>query len=249
MLLTFILATVFATAVLSGVLGMAGGMILMAILVSTLSVAGAMIVHGVVQAVSNGSRAWFLRHHIQWRILPAYTLGAAAALAGFTALSLVPNAGVVLILVGAFPFAARWNARLSGLDVTRPATTLACGFTVTAAQLLAGASGPLLDAFYLNTPLSPPAGGRLQSHHPNPRPLGQAVLLRPHHRGGRGTARLVLRPSGHAGGGRRKIRGGAAPSLERRALPHGQRPGDPGHCGGVRGPRRVRTGGGLGLYD
>ncbi|MDE0270583.1 MAG: sulfite exporter TauE/SafE family protein, partial [Gammaproteobacteria bacterium] len=27
-------------------------------------------------------------------------------------------------------------------------------FTVTAAQLLAGASGPLLDAFYLNTPLS-----------------------------------------------------------------------------------------------
>ena len=154
MLLTFILATVFATAVLSGVLGMAGGMILMAILVSTLSVAGAMIVHGVVQAVSNGSRAWFLRHHIQWRILPAYTLGAAAALAGFAALSLMPNAGVVLILVGAFPFAARWNARLSGLDVTQPATTLACGFTVTAAQLLAGASGPLLDAFYLNTPLS-----------------------------------------------------------------------------------------------
>ena len=154
MLLTFILAAVFATAVLSGVLGMAGGMILMAILVSTLSVAGAMIVHGVVQAVSNGSRAWFLRRHIQWRILPVYTLGAAAALGGFAALSLVPNAGVVLILVGAFPFAARWNARLSGLDVTRPATTLTCGFTVTVAQLLAGASGPLLDAFYLTTPLS-----------------------------------------------------------------------------------------------
>ena len=57
MLLTIILATVFATAVLSGVLGMAGGMILMAILVSTLSVAGAMIVHGVVQAVSKLSAA------------------------------------------------------------------------------------------------------------------------------------------------------------------------------------------------
>jgi uncharacterized membrane protein YfcA len=54
-----LLVSVLLTSILSGILGMAGGMILMAILVSTVSVATAMMIHGVVQATSNGSRAWF----------------------------------------------------------------------------------------------------------------------------------------------------------------------------------------------
>ena len=149
-----LLTSVFVTSVLSGILGMAGGMILMAILASTISVAGAMMLHGAVQATSNGSRAWFLRAHIQWRILPAYLLGAGTALAGFMALALVPDAGVVLILVGVFPFLARVAPRLKGLNVNHPPTAYVCGVVVTAAQLLAGASGPLLDVFYLRSPLN-----------------------------------------------------------------------------------------------
>lgn len=148
------LASVLATSVLSGVLGMAGGMILMAILVSTVSVAAAMMIHGAVQATSNGSRAWFLRSHIQWRILPGYLVGAAMALAGFMALTLVPDAGVVLILVGIFPWLARITTRLGGLDINHMPTAFACGAVVTSAQLIAGVSGPLLDVFYLNSTLN-----------------------------------------------------------------------------------------------
>ena len=143
-----------ATSILSGILGMAGGMILMAILVGTLGVASAMVLHGAVQATSNGSRAWFLRKHIRWQILPGYSIGAIASVGLFTLLAFVPHAGVVLILVGLFPWLARFSKSLSGLDVTRPMTALACGFVVTAAQLLAGASGPLLDVFYLRSPLT-----------------------------------------------------------------------------------------------
>lgn len=149
-----LLVSVLVTSVLSGILGMAGGMILMAILVSTVSVATAMMIHGVVQATSNGSRAWFLRSHIQWRILPAYLVGASAALAGFMAFTLVPDPGVVLILVGVFPWLARIVPNLRGLDINRPSTTFACGVIVTSAQLIAGASGPLLDVFYLNSSLN-----------------------------------------------------------------------------------------------
>ncbi|MCZ6712030.1 MAG: sulfite exporter TauE/SafE family protein [Gammaproteobacteria bacterium] len=149
-----LLVSVLATSVLSGILGMAGGMILMAILVSTVSVATAMMIHGVIQATSNGSRAWFLRSHIQWRILPAYLVGASAALAGFMAFILVPDPGVVLILVGVFPWLARIVPNLRGLDINRPSTTFACGVIVTSAQLIAGASGPLLDVFYLNSSLN-----------------------------------------------------------------------------------------------
>ncbi|MEM7097121.1 MAG: TSUP family transporter [Pseudomonadota bacterium] len=154
MLYGFITLTVFLTAVMSGVLGMAGGMVLMAALVLTMNVANAMILHGFVQATSNGSRAWFLREHILWSILPLYLVGAAIAVGGFTLLAIVPDASVVLILVGAFPWAARWVKRLQGLDITKPMTTVACGISVTAAQLLAGASGPLLDTFYLKSPLT-----------------------------------------------------------------------------------------------
>jgi len=149
-----IVTAVFATSILSGILGMAGGMILMAILVSTATVANAMMLHGAVQATSNGSRAWFLRRYIQWRLMPAYVVGAALSVAMFTLLALVPDAGVVLILVGTFPWLARVSKRLRGLDVTDPLTTVTCGFVVTSAQLLAGASGPLLDVFYLNSPLN-----------------------------------------------------------------------------------------------
>lgn len=149
-----ILLSVFATSILSGVLGMAGGMILMAVLVSAVSVASAMMIHGAVQATANGSRAWFLRKNIQWSILLPYLLGAGTALALFTALALVPDANLILILVGSFPFLARLVPHLRGLDVTRPPVAISCGLIVTAAQLLAGVSGPLLDVFYLNSRLN-----------------------------------------------------------------------------------------------
>ena len=149
-----IIVSVLATSILSGILGMAGGMILMAILVAAIGVAGAMVLHGAVQATSNGSRAWFLREHIRWHILPVYAVGALLSVGLFTLLAFVPHAGVVLILVGLFPWLARFSKSLQGLDITRPLTALVCGFVVTAAQLLAGASGPLLDVFYLRSPLT-----------------------------------------------------------------------------------------------
>jgi uncharacterized membrane protein YfcA len=154
MIQAIILLSVFATSILSGVLGMAGGMILMAVLVSTVAVASAMMIHGAVQATANGSRAWFLRNSIQWHILPPYLFGAAIALAGFAALTLVPDANLILVVVGSFPFLARLVPHLRGLDVTRPLVAVSCGGVVTSAQLLAGVSGPLLDVFYLNAQLN-----------------------------------------------------------------------------------------------
>ncbi len=148
-----IVIAVVLTSMLSGVLGMAGGIILMALLVSLKSVAAAMIIHGVVQGTANGSRAFLLRKHIVLRILPPYLVGAAIAFGVFAVLMVMPNAEWVLIAIGALPWIALIVPKLNGLDVTRPATATVCGTLVTAAQLFAGASGPLLDFFYLHTPL------------------------------------------------------------------------------------------------
>ena len=150
---TVILLTVLGTAILSGVLGMAGGLVLMGVLVLLLPVSAAMIVHGAVQAASNGARFLFLREHVQWRIVPPYAAGGALVVAAFAAVTLVPEPGVVLMLIGAFPWLARATPHFSRLDIRRPATAFTCGAVVTAAQLLAGASGPLLDAVYLHASL------------------------------------------------------------------------------------------------
>ncbi len=56
-------------------------------------------------------------------------------------------------MIGSFPWLARILPALRGLNVETPGTAFACGIVVTAAQLAAGASGPLLDVFYRNTKL------------------------------------------------------------------------------------------------
>lgn len=154
MLAAAILFSAFATAVLSAVLGMAGGLVLMGALVWLLPVASAMVLHGAVQAASNGARWLFLRQHTRWRIMPPYLAGTALAAAAFAALSFVPAPSVVLMLIGAFPWLARVAPKRARLDVCKPFTGFCCGLGVTAAQLLAGASGPLLDAFYLRASLN-----------------------------------------------------------------------------------------------
>ena len=53
-------------AVISGLFGMAGGLVFMGIIASLMSVSAAMVVHGVVQSVSNGSRSAILKAHIRW---------------------------------------------------------------------------------------------------------------------------------------------------------------------------------------
>ncbi len=149
-----ILFAVFATAVLSGVLGMAGGLVLMGVLVLVAPVPAAMALHGVAQAASNGARWVLLRRHTHWPIMLPYAAGAAVVVAVFAFARLVPPAGVVLMLIGAFPWLARIMPGFARLDVTKPGTAVCCGAVVTLAQLMAGASGPLLDAFYLKSSLN-----------------------------------------------------------------------------------------------
>ena len=153
MLYLVIVLSALATSVISGLVGMAGGVVLMAILINILPVSSAMVLHGITQFTANGSRTLILRRFLLWRLLPGYLVGATVAVAGFSALLFVPDASVVLILVGLFPWIARLQPKVSALNITRPLSSVVCGLSVTSAQLLAGAAGPLLDMFYLNSGL------------------------------------------------------------------------------------------------
>ena len=143
----------FATSILSGIVGMAGGMVLLFVLITLLPVSSAMVLHAATQLTANGSRAWMLREHMLWQLLPRYLLGSATAIAVATFLVLIPDPAWVLILIGLFAWGGQWSQSLKGLNITKPLNTVVCGFVVTFAQLIAGAAGPLLDVFYLNSGL------------------------------------------------------------------------------------------------
>lgn len=154
-MLPLIIATLaFVTALLSGMFGMAGGLVLMAFLAVLLPVATAMMLHGALQATANGYRAWLNRNDIRWSIVGRYSAGAVAALALALAIAWIPSKRAVLLILGAIPFVASAMPARFALDVMRPGVAPVCGFFVTLLQLLAGVAGALLDVFFVRTTLT-----------------------------------------------------------------------------------------------
>ena len=82
LILLLILVATFATAFLSSIFGMLGGLILMGILISFLSVGPAMVLHGLIQATSNGYRAWLNRTDINWKIILTMLVGSFLIITG-----------------------------------------------------------------------------------------------------------------------------------------------------------------------
>lgn len=144
-------AAVIVTSLISGVFGMAGGLLLMLILGTILPVQSAMVLHGVTQFVSNGWRAGLWRRWIHWGIVARYCAGAAPAILIPIAFAYVPSKAFMLILLGATPYAALAIPKEWALDAAKPVHAYLCGFVVAGTQLLAGVAGPLLDTFFVRS--------------------------------------------------------------------------------------------------
>jgi len=140
---------VLATSFVSGILGMAGGMILMGVLILLMPVPAAMMLHGIVQMASNGWRAWLWRREIDWRVFRGTAYGALGVLAVFSLLQLVGSRPVVYLVLGITPFASYLLPHSLKLNVDRLGHSVACGIVCTVLSLLSGVSGPVLDVFFL----------------------------------------------------------------------------------------------------
>lgn len=92
-----VLGAVFATAVISGALGMAGGLLLMGVLTLALPVAAAMAVHGITQVTSNAARVVLHVGHVRWRTTGVFGIGAVVAMAVFGAVVATPSKAVVFL--------------------------------------------------------------------------------------------------------------------------------------------------------
>lgn len=149
----FVLLAALVTAAVSGVLGMAGGLLLMGALLLVLPAAVAFVVHGLLQLVSNGWRAFLQRRHLRWAVVGWYAVGAVAAAALVAAVRYTPSKPLTYLLLGLVPLLVWLPRRVLALDAGRPPHAVLAGFLVTGVNLLAGVAGPLLDVFFVRTAL------------------------------------------------------------------------------------------------
>jgi len=147
-------ASTLITSFISGILGMAGGMILMGVLLALVSLPAAMMLHGISQLASNGWRAFGLRHEIDWRVIGGYCAGASIALAVFLMLRIVVQKPVALLIMGLSPFLVLALPEKLHLNVERPWHSFLCGLVSLSFNLTAGIAGPILDLFFVRSKMS-----------------------------------------------------------------------------------------------
>jgi len=150
----FIIASAFLTAAISGVFGMAGGLMLKGALALVLPVSATFVAHGLFQLVANGSRAVIHRQHVDLKIVGLFALGSfvIAGLVGFIAVE--PTRATLYLFMGLVPFLVWLPDRWVRLDAQRPLQALICGVSVTGVNLTAGVAGPFLDIFFVKTSLT-----------------------------------------------------------------------------------------------
>jgi len=143
-----------ATGALSAVVGMAGGITLLALMLLFMDPFVAIPVHGVVQLVSNLSRTVAQRQHVRWGLLACF--GAPLlpmAFAGIALTRLLPRPAAE-IAIGAFVLAATWRPgwlRFGGAGRAGGASRrmLAAGSVVGFFSTSIGATGPIAAPFFL----------------------------------------------------------------------------------------------------
>jgi len=138
-----------ATAFLSGLFGMVGGLILIGVLLALLPLPAAMVLHAITQIASNGWRAVLWRRHIRWRPVAVYLIGCALALGLWSLVRYVPDKPAALLMLGVTPFMARLMPARLRPDPDSVWQGAVYGTICMGLMLMTGVSGPLLDTFFL----------------------------------------------------------------------------------------------------
>lgn len=142
----------FLTSAFNAVVGIGGGILLIAVLTTLLPASAIVPIHGVVQLASNASRNLFSIRHTDWSIMPAFLAGAAVGLmVGARAVLYFPVQYLPLIL-GLFILLVTWMPDFLMRRLLR-GNFLVLGFLQGSLTLLVGATGPLNIPFLLRKKL------------------------------------------------------------------------------------------------
>ncbi len=132
----------FFTSTVAGVIGLGGGMILIAILPSFLPLNALIPVHGLTQMSSNFSRAVFGYKDVQVEVIPKFLLGSICGIALFATILAFISLEYVPLFIGTYILLSLWSKKFNE-KIKRYESYFIIGFFQTGFSIVVGATGPL----------------------------------------------------------------------------------------------------------
>lgn len=142
----FLIFSSAATSFMTAAMGIGGGVMLLAILASTLPPIALIPVHGLVQLGSNGNRALMTRAHIDWSMVKFFSIG--AVIGALCASLVVVQLPLYLIqlCVALFILFLVWGPKPKKQQMSDNGH-IAAGLGTTLISMFVGATGPLVAGF------------------------------------------------------------------------------------------------------
>jgi uncharacterized membrane protein YfcA len=148
--LVLMLAALFA-ATLAAITGFGGAAVLLPVLVGVFGMRDAVPILTVAQLIGNGSRVWFNRGELRWKVVAWFALGGVpAALIGGYLFAAAPLAGLTRLLGAFLLLVVVWRHVRPRLQTTFPTPAFAgIGAGASFISALLGSVGPIMAPFFL----------------------------------------------------------------------------------------------------
>jgi uncharacterized membrane protein YfcA len=148
-LIAALTALMIGTSFLSGIFGMAGGLVLMGVLLALLPVPETMALHAITQMASNGWRSVLWWRHIRVKAAVWFMLGGLIAFGVWSLWRYVPSKPIAFLFLGTTPFLARIVPSQLRPNPYHPVNGACYGAVSMTLMLLTGVTGPLIDTVFL----------------------------------------------------------------------------------------------------
>ena len=132
----------FFTSTIAAIVGLGGGMMLIAILPSFLPINALIPVHGLTQMTSNLSRAVFGYKDVQYEVIPKFLLGSFLGIGIFASILNFISLEYVPLFIGVYILLSLWSEKFNE-KIKRYESYFLAGFFQTGLSIVVGATGPL----------------------------------------------------------------------------------------------------------
>jgi uncharacterized membrane protein YfcA len=132
----------FLTSTVAAVVGIGGGMMLIAIMPSFIPLNALIPVHGLTQMSSNFSRAVFGYKDVQFEVIPKFLLGSFIGIGIFAAILNFISLQYVPLFIGTYILLSLWSEKFNE-KIKRYESYFLAGFFQTGLSMVVGATGPL----------------------------------------------------------------------------------------------------------
>ncbi|MGA1940896.1 TSUP family transporter [Arcobacter sp. YIC-310] len=132
----------FFTSTIAGVVGLGGGMLLIAVLPSFLPLNAIIPVHGLTQMSSNISRAVFSYKDIQYETIPKFLIGSLLGVGLFASIISLISLEYVPLFIAIYILLSLWSQKFNE-KIKKYENYYLVGFLQSGLSVVVGATGPL----------------------------------------------------------------------------------------------------------